>query len=269
MNEKSEIDPVQAYCEKIFANFQPIFNRWTRLSSLQKFTYSALEINRKFKFLSKRDVNEHNVAPKDYNMLVETIMSLTGSYNSKSKPSDPSPLQTQYQNLLNSRTQLFQNLFPQQSFESKVLYSEGPLSINVEKGLSHQMSLESTDEQGVKASNSFNYSRQGSFSQFLTNFTGLKRHDSFELNDKGGKKKVKWEFPRGNSKESEDLDKENTTLLQNQSGGTGSQNEGDEYLNLNVPTLSKKASGFSQTQEDILSFTKFNSNLSFLYENKP
>ena len=229
-----------------------------------------MEINRKFKHLAKRNNSDQATTLKDYNVLVETIMSLTGSYNSKSKIQDSAPsLQSQYQNLLTSqRNQIF-NFFPQQSFDSKVLYSEGPLSIGVEKGFSRQMTIESTDSQALKSQIPFSgFSRQSSFSQFLTNFTGLKRQDSYELNDKGNKKKIKWETPPGDSQETDDLNKENPTLKQNDSGGGGNQNDGEEFLNLNLPTFRKKASNISQPPDELPSLTRFNSNLSFLYDNK-
>ena len=217
MNEKNDIDPIQAYCEKICNNFQALFNRWARQPSLQKFNYSATEMNKKFKVLAKREYNDRLAAPKDYNMMVDSIMSLTGSYNSKSKAEYAVPQSTQAQiqrqnqrNATPQKSQIFHDLAP--GAETKPLLPENLLS-GFNKGLSRQLTLESNDDFGFRPTGNQNasiYSRQGSLSQLLTTFSALKRQDSYDLNDKGLRKKIKWDTADGNG--TEDLNKENFTM---------------------------------------------------------
>lgn len=63
-----------------------IYNRWTRVSQPR---FDAIEINVKWKHLCKRDGNDGLENVKDYNHIVDDIMTLTGSYSSKGKVEHP------------------------------------------------------------------------------------------------------------------------------------------------------------------------------------
>ena len=230
-------------------------------------------MNKKFKVLAKREYNDRLAAPKDYNMMVDSIMSLTGSYNSKSKAEYAVPQSTQAQiqrqrNATPQKSQIFHDLAP--GVETKPLLPENLLT-GFNKSLSRQLTLESNDDFGFRPTGNPNasiYSRQGSLSQLLTTFSALKRQDSYDLNDKGVRKKIKWDTADGNG--TEDLNKENFTTRQGDTivfqNNLSAQNDSEDFLNLALPSLSKKASNISQGAEEMPSLSRFNSNLSFLYD---
>lgn len=85
LNDKSDIDLIQAYCEKICTNFTTLFSRWAKANGSNRFNYLAPEISKKYKTLSQRDYTDPLNSTKDYNIVVDNIMTLTGSYNSKNK----------------------------------------------------------------------------------------------------------------------------------------------------------------------------------------
>mmetsp|Transcript_25284 Transcript_25284/g.22294 ORF Transcript_25284/g.22294 Transcript_25284/m.22294 type:complete len:139 (+) Transcript_25284:590-1006(+) len=92
LNDKAEADLIQAYLEKICNNFYQIFNRATRKGTLPKFSFQAPEINKKYKALSKRNASDNSTSIKDYNMIVDNIMTLTGSYGPKKPETTGRPL---------------------------------------------------------------------------------------------------------------------------------------------------------------------------------
>lgn len=201
-------------------------------------------------------------------------MTLTGSYNSKSKvpertaPQPLNPAPTRSPNiLLSQRSQVFQDLLPQGFIDPKAFNLENCLALGFDKGFSRSMTLQSEDENPKPQTSAHSYNRQGSLSQLLTNFSALKRQESFELTDKA-KKKLKLDNVNsdtdGGIKDSQSSKPaENVGFTSNIS----SQNEGEDLFNLAMPTLSKKASNVSQAMpEEMPTFSRFNSNLSFLYD---
>jgi len=283
LNEKTNVDKVQAYCEKICLNFQALFNRWTKISSFHKFNYSAPEINRKFKYLSKREYGDNVTSVKDYNMIVDNIMVLTGSYSSKpkidAKPMVSPPPATTSNNLSSQKTEIFHELPSLPIIDPKVLYHEGSALPSLERGLSRNKTLDfMTESPGVKIPNAMGggYSRQGSISTFLAGFPLMKRQNSFDFFDELNRKLLKQDtFNLGslgaNTNQPTTADsqsnKESSGLkIPNPIGGL-LKTDAEELGNLVVPTLSKKSSTVSQQMpEENPSLSRFNSNFSFLYE---
>jgi len=289
LNDKSIVDKVQAYCEKICLNFQSLFNRWTRLSSFHKFNYSAPEINRKFKFLSKRDYGDQTNTIKDYNMLVDNIMLLTGSYNSKPKPelkplanaNDMPVVETSRSPQL-EKPKLFPDLNLQPILEAKNFNAEiSPLAgFGLDRTFTRTKTLDLfTESPGVKIPNAMgggNYSRQGSISNFFTSFPLLKRQNSFEFFDELNRKLLKQDtlsFPSfGNpsamneevndtTNQTASVKKETTNIQRNT---LIKQGDFEELMNIALPMLSKKSSNISQqAPEELPSFSRLNSAFSF------
>jgi hypothetical protein len=282
LNEKTNVDKVQAYCEKICMNFQALFNRWTKISSFHKFNYSAPEINRKFKYLSKREYGDNVTSVKDYNMIVDNIMVLTGSYSSKpkidAKPMVSPPPANISNNHASQKTEIFHELPSLPIIDPKILYHEGSAMPSLERGLSRNKTLDfMTESPGVKIPSAMGggYSRQGSISTFLAGFPLMKRQNSFDFFDELNRKLLKQDtFNLGSlgananqtssadlpsNKESSGLKIPNPILLKSA--------DAEELGNLVVPTLSKKSSTVSQQMpEENPSLSRFNSNFSFLYE---
>jgi len=290
LNEKINVDKVQAYCEKICMNFQALFNRWTKISSFHKFNYSAPEINRKFKYLSKREYGDNVTSVKDYNMIVDNIMVLTGSYSSKpkidAKPMvSPPPVATN--TLSTQKTEIFHELPSLPIIDPKALYETNAMP-SLERGLSRNKTLDfMTESPGVKIPNAMGggYSRQGSISTFLAGFPLMKRQSSFDFFDELNRKLLKQDtFNLGsalgnasqNAGDQPQANKESSGLklpsLSNPLSGLlskagGGAMETEELGNLVVPTLSKKSSTVSQQMpDDNPSLSRFNSNFSFLYD---
>jgi len=255
LNEKSEVDMIQAYCEKICQNFQSLFNRWTRISAINKFNYSAPEINRKFKYLSQRDYTDQFNTTKDYNMIVDSIMTLTGSYNAKpktettTKPMTP-PLQAQgTPDLQQQKSAIFHDL-PTGPYDQKVFYQD---SLPMNRQLSKGMSVGGYFDEGpglVRIPSVLN--RQPSFSNMFNNLPMIKRQGSFEFFDDANRKKVK-------------TDEINNQLTKGTEFNPNNKNENEE-LYLPFPMLSKKSSNISNPELDAPPLSRFNSNLSFMYD---
>jgi hypothetical protein len=254
---------VQAYCEKICQNFQSLFNRWTRISAINKFNYAAPEINRKFKYLSQRDYTDQFSATKDYNMIVDNIMTLTGSYNAKTKENIPgkpmSPTQQQTtsgpQDLQSQKSTLFHEL-PSVPYDQKNMYY--PENMQLNRGLSKGMSIGSYFDEGpnlVRIPSVLN--RNPSISTlFNNNLPMIKRQSSFEFFDDANRKKLK-------------TDEINTQLAKGPEFNTNSNNatrNENEELYLPFPVFSKKSSNVSNPELDAPPLSRFNSNLSFMYD---
>jgi hypothetical protein len=267
LNDKSEVDAIQTYCEGMCLNFPAIFNRWLRSSPIQKFKYSAPEINKKYKYLSKREYADQMTSLKDYNLLVDNIMSLTGSYNSKAKNDNQAPQPQLQSNKLfpSQQAQIFYDLPSQSLIDMKSRYPDDHLTMVLDKGFSKQMTLESIEDLSAEIPNNLlgNLNRQGSFSQLMTNFSNLKRQDSYEWVDKNIKKKVKWEL--GNTDGTAD-NKENLSFKTGDALGFisnfSSQNDGEDYYNLGIPILGRKVSN----PDEMSSFSRYNSNIQFLFD---
>lgn len=91
LNDKSEMELIQAYCEKICKNFSDLLKRSSKILASQKLNFPPAEINKKFVFLAKKDNKEPFMKiVKDYNMVVESILRLTGSHTIKPKVKMPS-----------------------------------------------------------------------------------------------------------------------------------------------------------------------------------
>jgi hypothetical protein len=77
---------IQAFCEKICRNFVDLLKRSSKVKSAQSLNFSAFDVNEKFRQLSKKDHREPFMkSVKDYNMVVESILRLTGSHTIKPK----------------------------------------------------------------------------------------------------------------------------------------------------------------------------------------
>lgn len=97
LNDKSEMDLIIAYCEKICRNFSDMLRRSAKVLGAQKMNFPSIEINRKFNFLSKKDNKEPFMKiVKDYNMVVESILRLTGSHTIKPKVKAPHTSKTSH-----------------------------------------------------------------------------------------------------------------------------------------------------------------------------
>lgn len=77
MAENNEIEKISAYCQRICPKFHLIYNRWIKVFQPR---FDTIEINRRWKQLSKRNSSNGVADVKDYNQIVENIMLLTGSH---------------------------------------------------------------------------------------------------------------------------------------------------------------------------------------------
>lgn len=280
LNEKTNVERIQAYCEKICTNFEAIYNRWTKVSSFHKFNYSAPEINRKFKHLSKREYGEHSTSIKDYNMIVDNIMTLTGSYSSKSKIDTKIP-EVQPSTITQSShtpTQKHEIFHEQTTLDTKPS-SQEPLSAqSVGLSLPRTKTIDFLAESsGLKIPSAF--SRQNSISNFFSGFSSLQRQNSFDLLDEFQKKLRKQDTSSTDISSTnsnvvlQPIPRKDTSALKlpDLSALTGlfKSGEADDILNIALPILSKKSSLASQQPpDDLPSFTRYNSTLSFIYDNK-
>lgn len=86
ITQKAEMELIQAYCEKICKNFVDLLKRSSKVKAAQNLNFSAFEVNEKFRHLSRKDHREPFMkSVKDYNMVVESILRLTGSHTIKPK----------------------------------------------------------------------------------------------------------------------------------------------------------------------------------------
>jgi len=183
-------------------------------------------------------------------------MALTGSYNSKSRGRET--LQT---------SPYTPPSLPEVVNESKVVFSEGPLAMNIEKGLSRQATFESNDERVGSQHNTSNFfffnnnfvPPTTSFSQLSTGTSqGKKNHQPVELNYDNAVKKLKYEA--SNIFEGDEVNKENNFEA-------GNSLTGDEFFNM-TPLLGKKPSfRLSQMSDDFPATTpQWNFSLTFSQE---
>ena len=295
MGEKNEVDQIQAYCEHICADFQNFFNRWTKVATSFRVNYSLPEINRKFKYLAKRDITGYQSSVKDYNMMVDEIMGLTGSYTARTKGprtpvrQEPDPFQmsvTQKQPPIFHEAP-FQTI-PQTIPESRPIASysnigqtsTGPFTGgDNNKGFSRLTSLDFNADPGFFKIPSTLYTtlrKDPSMSQLMANLPMTTRQPSYTNFDDMINKRVKEEnnnthnvpnlqnqpslFRDSSSLRFPDLQPSFSTVFRQ-----------EDFSNLNLPTLpllSKKSSVLSQgPPDDLLPLSRFQSNLSFLYDN--
>jgi len=86
ITQKHEMELIQAFCEKICKNFVDLLKRSSKVKSTQNLNFSAFDVNEKFSMLSKKDHRDPFMkSVKDYNMVVESILRLTGSHTIKPK----------------------------------------------------------------------------------------------------------------------------------------------------------------------------------------
>jgi len=271
INDKGEADKIHAYCESICHNFQAIFNRWTRVSYYHKFNYSALEINRKFRQLSQREVEEPQNGLKDYNIIVDSIMNLTGSYKSKIPPKGaqnmsqiqptPTPLFASLQ-MTPMMTPMIDtkpmSLFPDSTLDG--LTRLGLPSITYERSVSRSKGMEVSFD-GFELPEIEPFSRQTSSSNLLGEDSLRKKQklNNQQANTTSGFTGLNNLF-RDNS-----LFKEFNNLFGNTSGNALKSNEIEDFLAMNgpLPALSKRSSTASQAIiEEQPSLFRFHSNMS-------
>jgi len=220
-------------------------------------------------------------------MLVDNIMLLTGSYNSKPKPelkplaNDMSVVETSRSPQL-EKPKLFPDLNLQPILETKNFNAEiSPLAgFGLDRTFTRTKTLDLfTESPGVKIPNAMgggNYSRQGSISNFFTSFPLLKRQNSFEFFDELNRKLLKQDtlsFPSfGNpsamneevndtTNQTASVKKETTNIQRNT---LIKQGDFEELMNIALPMLSKKSSNISQqAPEELPSFSRLNSAFSF------
>jgi len=295
IGDKSDTDQIQAYCETICDDFQGLFNRWTKVSSL-RFNFGLPEVNQKYNYLAKRDLEGYQSTVKDYNMMVDEILGLTGAYTTRTKEvRTPEPFIEQRKPLVSQKTQIFHD-FPYQASEQRPIYNNPPPTFFEDKGLSRLGTLDYGNEQqsgSIMKLPSFlpSLSKQASFSNFMSNLSSTKRQPSIDNFEEILKKKLKAEEnstpqavnaypgfrrePSGifkpielqhsfsNFFKGEDFNFSSFSNL-----GTSVNTEIPAPSgNINLPMLSKKASVVSQQDpEDVPGLLKFQSNLSFLYD---
>ena len=164
-------------------------------------------MNKKTKFLSKKEHNDLIAAPTDYNMMVDKILSLTGCYNSKSKgdplvqqqleliPSEPQDEISGVKSPLQEGAKIFFDTVSRSKSSFKTNISEDFLSTTFTKRITRQFTQESIEESSLETQVTPDrpkiYERQMSLSQLLTNFSSLKREAKFQLKDEGITKKNK------------------------------------------------------------------------------
>ena len=287
LGEKVEVDQIQAYCEHICNNFHNLYNKWLRVSpSLNRFNFSITELNRKFRHLAKRDLQGYQSSIKDYNMIVDEVMGLTGHYMTRTKAQKPvmehaqpyedeTPIQMKAQ-----KQEIFHNFPYQQQSESKPLYQGTSISFPEDRGISR---MNTYDMMGGESSMpnrvpsfiaNMNMSRQPSFSNFLfESLSGSNRqpNNNQESFDDYPRKKHKIEDNSGPMLQHQpSLSKDLSSLRPPDfQPSFSSMFRPDDLGNTNLPPmtmLSKKASNISQGPDDLPNLSRFNSNLSFLYE---
>jgi len=308
LGEKNEVDQIQAYCEHICGSFQDLFNRWTRALQSFRFNYSLPEINRKFRYLAKKDLTGYQSSVKDYNMMVDEIMGLTGSYTARTKEprshGHVQPFEDQMLTFEDTKIQPFHDM----PFQQQPIISEPkPLTMPPGMGLGNQYygGGGSTDRfYSDNRGGGGNFNKQGSFDtpadpglikvpSFLQGFS-LKKDPSFSnlLSNLPLTTKQPSTLNQGTSNYEEirkklKVDENNVPSLQNQPSfmresssikmpefqhSFSSLFRPEDFNNMSLPPslplLSKKSSVLSQGQgEELPNLSRFQSNLSFLYEN--
>jgi len=226
---------IQAYCEKICKNFQDLLKRSAKARSNYKLHFSHYEVNKKFRELSKRDNREPFMKGiKDYNMVVESILRLTGSHTTKPK----AKIQTQ-RSKTEVKSKSFEDSIAEESLpDTDIFYADF-----------------NKDFDSFKASNVIDFSQQVSSlnSEDVINTKREADQEFFEEEMDIVSKKV-----RGNN---EDI----FSFLQNSSQQSlirkDMQYEPEDFLE--VIDLGRKTSNFFQSfQEEVPMFTRIDSNFS-------
>lgn len=251
INEKGEADKIHAYCESICSNFQAIFNRWTRVSFYHKFNYSPLEINRKFRYLSQRDLFDPLSSMKDYNIIVDSIMNLTGSNKNKNNMRSTTPFFPQ----LSERP--FTTVFPTfqlPPIETKPLplFPETPLSF---PSLTFERSL------SRPKANTINDFMDFDDQNLPPEIGGLSRQTSSSnlFGEELGRKKIKFNNAGGSGLFKDNgMYREFPHLMLNNQARTFDPE--DFLLNTPLPSLSKRSSNMSQAPDEQPSLLRFHSN---------
>jgi len=221
-------------------------------------------------------------------MLVDNIMLLTGSYNSKPKPEErvvniPVVEQNKSPQPQPEKPRLFPDLSLQPILEAKNFNSEISPLAGLERTFTRTKTLDLfTESPGVKIPNAMgggNYSRQGSISNFFSSFPLLNRQNSLEFFDELNRKLLKQEtlnfsnFGNNASAMNEEMNETNQAVsIKKETSNFGSQRntilkQGDmeELMNMTLPILSKKSSNVSQqAQEEVPVLSRFPSTFSFL-----
>jgi len=299
LGEKSEVDQIQAYCEHICGSFQDLFNRWTRALQSFRFNYSLPEINRKFRHLAKKDLTGYQSSVKDYNMMVDEIMGLTGSYTARTKEprahghiqSYEDPMLTAFEN---PKIQSFHDMpFQQQQpiiSEPKPMQMQGGINLSNQYGFSDRANFNKPTtydfgEPGLIKVPSFlqnlSMKKEPSINTLLAQLPMTTKQPSL-LNqgtsnyEDSLRKKIKIDensntgLPGFQSQPSF-MREPSTMKMPEFQHSFSSMFRPEDFNNMSLPTLpllSKKSSVLSQgQQEDIPSLSRFQSNLSFLYEN--
>lgn len=253
LNDKGEVEKIYAYCENICINFPAILNRWTRICYFNKFNYPSLEVNKKFRHLLQEEEEEIVPGFKDYNIVVDTIMCLTGSYKSKVSLKPSTSLMSQFtpQLQVQNQTPLFASLplLPLSEINNnKSLFSD--------PGFSALPQL--TFERSVSRPKHIDFDAF----ELPPELDIISRQTSFQPED-FGRKKFKmnnggagFTLPRENG-----LFKDLGALFNN---NIPKQNEIEDFLQMNpLPGLSKRSSTTSQAMvEELPSLFRFHSNMS-------
>jgi hypothetical protein len=258
LNEKSDVDPIQAYCENLCISFQALFNRWTRVSANNKFNYSALEINKKFRTLSQRDYTDQSSTVRDYNIIVDNIMTLTGSYTSKtsSKEVESKPMQMTMPERPTPSYPVRPNLFGSLPQPSTNYGQDRNNSMVDDQNPGFMRGFSNYDSNMMKMPSLMKQN-----SSFLPDLSGMKRQSSFQYFDDQNKKKMKEES--GIPINMYRLDSYRPEFGQQMTGGM----KNDDDYNLPMIPLSKNPSTVSQDGlPDLPNLSRFQSNVSFMLD---
>jgi len=264
LNEPSEFEKIKVYCEKICHSLPILFNRWIRSTNHK---YNLAEMNKKFKTLSKKDFGEDTQNIKDYNVIVDSIMSLTGSYASKKTFETPS--MSDIPNRQNTFT--FNPEMYATSYESQIpllttekseiqmpSFSKMP-SKAFEPGMSNDLIKIPTVVN--KPIGLFNRSFSGEFTYQNPMFQQNKSKDEFDYSQAAKKFKTNNGYLRNDSFY-------NILNMPNLISSNSQYKPNTDYdvdnLNIPLPQLGKQNSNVSQGPDDLPSFSRFNSTFSML-----
>ena len=146
---------------------------FTRYIRYNPYRYDLTQMNKKYKELSKKDFNEENQNIKDYNVIVDSIMSLTGSYTNKKTfeqiPADLSQriptYSSDYQDLFPDQLRHIE-LTPQTSRISSQIFYDFQNDIKIPKPsrlLSNEYAMQTPILSQNKSINELNYESRKKF----------------------------------------------------------------------------------------------------------
>jgi len=239
LSEKQEMELIQAYCEKICKNFQDLLKRSSKARSNYKLNFSHYEVNKKFRELSKRDNREPFMKGiKDYNMVVESILRLTGSHTTKPK----AKIQTQ-------RSKCEQ--------KSKC-FEESPL----------EESIPDTDIFYADFNKDFDNFKNNNVMDFTQQLSALNEEDVINTKREADQEFFEEEMELISKKVKGNNDdvfgffqsQNQQSLVRKDFMDCGKQYEPEDFLE--VVDLSRKTSNFFQFQEDVPLFSRIDSNFS-------